>query len=128
MFVAEKTKFYLSNANWLSLLLRDRFASLLCSLSGLDNFRFLLSSEDSTTLSALSDFDVVSLYRVKPILVNSTTFTSGNSSCRSFLCLAYQVTNDSFLDSVFDFGLTGTVFTGFWGFSGRLFKPAKPII
>lgn len=121
-------KIYLSNANSLSLLLTDRFASLLCSLSGLDNFRFLKSSEGPAALSAF-DCIVSSLYRVKPILVNSATFISGNSSCRFFLFLAYQLTNDSFLDSVFDFDLKGTtlVNAGFWGFSGKLFKPAKPI-
>lgn len=115
--------------NSLSLLRTDRFASSwLSSLSGLDNFRFLKSSEDPVALSVF-DCAISSLYRVKPILDNSETFTSGNSSCKFFLFLEYQVTNDSFLDSVFDFDLTGVILSnaGFWGFSGKLFKPAKPI-
>jgi len=124
-----KNMIYLSNANLLSMLLVDRFTLLLCSFSGLDNFRFFKESEDSVVLS-MFDCLVSSLYRVKPILSNSPSIISGNSSCNFFLFFVYHLIKDPSLDSVFDFDLVtfNGGLCGFSSFSGRLFRPAKPII
>lgn len=120
----------MSNANELSILLEERFGSLCCSFSRLN---FLFFDSEVSEVLLFCEPVLSSLYLAKAVFVKSAALNSGNSSCKLFLFLAYQLINvsffgPSFASFVFDFKGIGVSAVNFCGFSGVISNPANPIL